>query len=408
MRIPPFSPVRVFAIAVLMAMCHTGSATAAPSLPSFQAGVVSASSGMCVTVPGAAGTPGLVLPQSQCASYPEQYFSFTLQTDGTFIFHSPVSMSLCLDLNDSGQLVQNYCLPTASQKWAASFNPDGTFSAVNQQNRQCLVPSSAGAFTSETCTGAVPEHFLVLFLQGYTPPTAPANPTPPAVPVTPTVGQWQAGYFNGLPYRVLFPAGYDPSHYVYPLVLFLHGDGDEGTDNVSQLRDVLNVLAADYDMRSKVPLIMLAPQCPTTDIWGNPWSSTATPTETLTVELTQLLVSALPVDPTRVTVTGLSIGGIGAWDMINRYPSLFGVAAPIAGAGNVLDAPNLVNVPILAVHGGADLNIPPTFDEAMYAAIQSLGGKMQYIELPGAAHDVWDATYTQTAFWQWVVSQKHD
>ncbi|HEY0784455.1 MAG TPA: ricin-type beta-trefoil lectin domain protein [Acidobacteriaceae bacterium] len=399
--------------AVFAAGSASARASATPTLPSFQAGILAVSSGLCVTVPGAAATPGLLLPQSPCASFAQQYFSFLPQSDGTYVFHSPVALSLCLDLNDSGLLVQNYCVPTASQRWLATENADGTYAVTNQQSQACLTSAApvngvAGGFSTAPCAGSNPQRFTLLLPQFYTPPSTPPTRTPPVVPLTPTVGQWQAGYFHGLPYRILFPDGYDPTHYVYPLVLFLHGDGDAGTDNTSQLRDVLNVLAGDYDLRSKVPMIMLAPQCPTTDIWGNPFSSTATPTETLTVGLTESLVSALPIDSTRVSVTGLSMGGIGAWDMINRYPTLFGVAAPIAGAGNPMDAPNLVNVPILAVHGGADLNIPPTFDEVMYADIHALGGKMQYIEIKGAAHDVWDVTYSQTAFWQWLVSQQHD
>ncbi len=414
-RFPQFVPYSVVvAYLMLILACQPPGVAAYPSSPqTLQANLVSLSTGSCLDVPGAVNSPGLALPQAPCITPAEQLFAFVGQADGTYIVHAPGSFNLCLDINDSGSLVQNYCLPTAAQKWLPAVNALGASSLINRQNNQCLVTTTAASgvpagFSTAACAAVATQQFSYGNTQPYTLPAAPGARTAPVVPfASPTVGLWQAGYYNGLPYRIMFPVGYDPTHFIYPIALFLHGDGESGADNMLQLKNDMWALPTDMDFRAKVPLILVAPQCPTTDYWGNPLSPVATPTETLTIALMQMLVAALPVDSTHVSVTGLSMGGIGSWDMINRYPVLFAAAAPIAGAGYIADVPNLVNVPLLAVHGGADPTISPIFDEEMYAAIHRLGGPMIYIEVPGWGHDVWDGTYPLTTFWQWMYQQKH-
>ncbi len=384
-----------------------------PNSPSFQAEVLSLGSGLCLGPPGVAATSGLALPQSPCAAPGQQTFSFVVQPDGTFAVHSPASMNLCVDLSDSGAVVQNYCLPTASQKWANTLNQDGSYTLLNQQNNQCLVVGPAAALGASSlstalCNGTTAQEFGYALAQPFAPPTAkPVLRAPPSVIANPTVGQWQAGMFNGLPYRILFPSGYDPSQYAYPISLFLHGAGESGTDNRTQLRNDIWALASDMDFRAKVPMILVAPQCPSSDNWGDPYSATPSVTEALAVKLMQELVASLPVDATRVSVTGLSMGGFGAWDMIVRYPALFAAAAPLAAAGNLSAAGSLVKVPLLAVHGGADLVVLPIFDELMYNLIHQQNGAMVYFELSGVGHDVWDYVYPLTLFWQLISTQKH-
>jgi len=386
----------------------------APTPPTIHANLTSVSTGNCLTVPGAAASTGLVLPQSACGPATQQSFSFIGQANGNYIIHPPESLNLCLDINDSGVIVQNYCLPTASQQWLSTLNTDGSSSLINQQNGQCLVVTPAGTgafggFSTAVCVAATPtQEFNYSLAQPYTPPAPTGTRSAPPVPIAnPTVGEWQAGMFNGLPYRIMFPANYNPSLYVYPIAIFLHGAGESGTDNLIQLRNDMYLLPADMDFRAKVPLILVAPQCPTTDNWGNPLNILPTPTETLTVQLMQMLVASLSVDPTHVSVTGLSMGGIGTWDMINRYSSFFAAAAPVAGAGYYTEIPNLLHVPIMAVHGTADTVISPLFDAYMYQVIHMYGGAMIYFPIAGAGHDVWDDAYPLTSFWQWMYTQKH-
>lgn len=392
----------------LIPACALGAgAAASPAVP-FGAALSSVGTGACVDAAGASTATGFALTQAPCTVPAEQSFSFLTQADGSVIVHAPGSFSLCVDVNDSGLLVQNYCLPTASQRWMPNTNGNGTLSLVNQQKSQCLTTSTSGYSIAVCSPGTTMQEFSFLNSHAFAIPAAPLKPIAPVAPVAAaSVGQWQAGMFQGLPYRILFPAGYDPTRYVYSLALFLSGAGELGTDNLLQLRNDMGALATDMDFRAKVPMILLAPQCPSSDYWGSPSNFTPTSTEALTIKLVQALASALPVDATRITVTGLSLGSIGTWDMINRYPAVFAAAAPIAGAGNILDAQNLLRTPILAVHGGADTVIPPTYDEAMYQLIHAQGGPMIYFEAPGYGHDVWDGVYPLTSFWQWMMAQVH-
>ena len=400
---------------LIVTFCATAFVPAAHAAsPTVQAGLLSSQSGLCVAVPGAASTTGLVLAQASCTSTSQAYFAFLAQSDGSYLIEAPESSALCVDLNDSGQLVQNYCLPTASQHWIGSFHADGTVTIINQQTGQCIGATAAASgvaagFAGVDCSATAAQQFTMLSAQYYTPPVIAPAAVLPSTPATPTVGQWQAGMFQGMPYRILFPTGYDPVHHYYPLALFLHGEGERGTDNQLQLVNGMSSLPNDMDFRANVPMIVVAPQCPVTDTWGQANMPNPSASEALAVQLVQTLVGSLAVDPQRVSVTGLSMGGLGAWDVINRYPAIFAAAAPIAGAGNVADVPNLVWMPIYAVHGSADGVVPPIYDETMYADIHALGGPMLYFEIAGGGHDdsIWDPIYAMTSFWQWMYSQQH-
>src|SRR3954466_12859543 len=122
-----------------------------------------------------------------------------------------------------------------------------------------------------------------------------------------------------LPYRLLKPKGYDKDQ-AYPLVLFLHGAGERGTDNQKQLIHGLNEFAQD-EMLDKYPCFIVAPQCPDGKQWvDTPWSADShtmakEPTEPLrqSLELLQALQKEFSIDSKRLYVTGLSMGGFGVW-----------------------------------------------------------------------------------------------
>jgi len=215
-----------------------------------------------------------------------------------------------------------------------------------------------------------------------------------------------------LHYRLYLPKNI-PADKKLPLVLFLHGAGERGTNNVSQLvHGVLPLIR--YGAASNDPAILLVPQCPAKMQWVDvPWGAprhTMPERPSLPMRLALALVrekiAALPVDPSRIYVTGISMGGYGTWDAIQREPALFAAALPICGGGDTACAPAIRRIPIWAFHGDKDGAVPVSRARDMTQALEACGGKIQYREYPGAGHDVWTRTYNDNAVLSWFFSQR--
>jgi predicted peptidase len=118
------------------------------------------------------------------------------------------------------------------------------------------------------------------------------------------------------------------------------------------------------------------------------------------------------IDSNRRYITGLSMGGYGTWEAIERWPDYWAAAAPIAGAGDPSKAAELVNLPIWDFHGGSDSTVPVSGSRDMIAAIRAAGGHPRYTEYPGEEHGVWVFPYTLIGrpsptpdFFAWLFAQ---
>jgi predicted peptidase len=215
-----------------------------------------------------------------------------------------------------------------------------------------------------------------------------------------------------LPYRLLKPAKIEPRK-TYPLVLFLHGAGERGTDNAAQLLHGAGQFATPENRR-KYPCFVVAPQCPLKQGWVEvDWGRTShtmkekpsTPLR-LALELVDSLAAELPVDKGRIYVTGLSMGGYGAWEAAARRPDFFAAAVPICGGGDTAQAPRLKRLPIWAFHGEKDPAVPQRRTTAMIEVIRKVGGTPKMTIYPGAGHDCWTRTYADPEVLAWLFAQK--
>lgn len=213
-------------------------------------------------------------------------------------------------------------------------------------------------------------------------------------------------------YRLYLPKAL-PAGKTLPLVLFLHGAGERGSNNVSQLTHGVTPLIR-FMLATNEPAILLIPQCPAGMQWVNvPWSApshTMPEQPSLPMRLALALVrekmKALPVDPARVYVTGVSMGGYGTWDAVQREPALFAAALPVCGGGDTACAPLIRNIPIWTFHGEKDGAVPVTRSRDMFKALQACGGKVQYREYPNAGHGVWTPTYNDASVLAWLFAQR--
>ena len=219
---------------------------------------------------------------------------------------------------------------------------------------------------------------------------------------------WVPKSFRGLSYRILMPIHFDPQT-SYPLVVFLHGSGESGTDNQVQIRNGVEKFASSK-YRSRFAAIVIAPQCPDDeDSWGGyAYDNKPTETQARVIQLTRALIGELPIDEDRVYLMGVSMGAIGTWDIIARYPHLFAAAIPVAGAGDPQNFSILLNFPIWAFHGELDENVDPEDDETMFSLIHSAGGLMKYTEYKGVGHNSWDQTFSNPKVIEWLFEQKRN
>jgi predicted peptidase len=194
-----------------------------------------------------------------------------------------------------------------------------------------------------------------------------------------------------LDYLLSLPADYDQSRKPWPLVLFLHGSGESGT-NLEKVKT--HGPPKIVEAKGPFPFILVSPQCP-----RRGWNSDV---------LNALLDSVIKhyrVDKKRVYLTGLSMGGYGTWSLAAAHPEKFAAIAPICGGGNPADAPKLAKLPIWVFHGGKDTTVSLQRSQEMVDALKAAGGAPKFTIYPDAGHDSWTETYNNPEFYQWLLAQ---
>lgn len=223
---------------------------------------------------------------------------------------------------------------------------------------------------------------------------------------------------DSLRYRQLNPQQIEQGK-KYPLVLFLHGAGERGNDNISQLRHG-GMMFTNPVNREKYPAFVLAPQCPTDLYWptqkrpdsfhkGNPFplSQEISRPLALTKELLDQVIANYPIDSDRIYIVGLSMGGMGTFDMACRFPDLFAAAIPICGGIHTDRFSGFSSKTAFRIfHGDADSVVPVRFSRDAYLKLKSQGINVEYIEFPGVNHGSWDPAFNKADFMEWLFLQK--
>lgn len=209
-------------------------------------------------------------------------------------------------------------------------------------------------------------------------------------------------------YRQLFPDADNLRK--YPLVIFLHGSGERGRDNEAQLKWGVANFATDENMM-RHPAFVIAPQCPEKSGWSNFSRSDmklqATPTKPmeLLIGLIRQMVKTMPIDSNRIYITGLSMGGYGTYDAIERYPNLFAAAVPVCGAGDTSKVASIVHLPIWIFHGAEDPAVNPVYSLDMLSALTRAGAHPGFTQYPESGHFSWLGAYSDELMMEWLFRQ---
>ncbi|QDU68700.1 GDSL-type esterase/lipase family protein [Engelhardtia mirabilis] len=245
---------------------------------------------------------------------------------------------------------------------------------------------------------------------------SPQDPAPALIPVPESVYLEGAVEVDGVrtPYLLLPPAELVEGRR-YPLVLFLHGAGERGDDNRNQQHHFPERMAK-AENRAKYPCFVLAPQCPEGQAWttftdgfralepGAP----ATPAMRGAMAALREVVGTQPIDTDRIHLTGLSLGGFGTFDLAARRPDWFASATPLCGGGLVENAPDMAGLPFSIWHGADDPMVAVGQSQRMVEALRAAGAEVDYHELPGVGHDVWNQAYGSEGCLDWIFAQVRD
>ena len=227
---------------------------------------------------------------------------------------------------------------------------------------------------------------------------------------------FKPGYYydssrNILPFRILFPLGYNNTK-KYPLVIFFHGAGETGNDNISQLTHGSELFKNKFNMEM-YPCFVIFPQCSGDEKWVDAdWTEDKSEFKEnpnlymqLSIGLLNKLIFSYNIDTNRLYVMGISMGGFAVWDIISRMPGKFAAAVPICGGGDENSAVKIKNIPIWAFHGDKDKIVNVNRSRNMIEVIKNSGGNPKYTEYKNVGHGSWNNAFNEPDLLQWIFSQ---
>jgi len=221
-----------------------------------------------------------------------------------------------------------------------------------------------------------------------------------------------------LKYRILYPENFDATK-KYPVVLFLHGRGESGNDNEKQLTHGSKMFLAE-SFRKDFPSIVIFPQCAENSYWSNVDIEVASgkrfftfqkggkPTKSMSLVLNLMdkVEHETYTDKNKFYVGGLSMGGMGTFEMLRRKSKTFAAAFAICGGDNVANAKRYKNVPLWIFHGGLDDVVNPQLSYNVFRELRKLGHEPKFTIYPKANHNSWDSAFAEPTLLPWLFSHE--
>ena len=219
---------------------------------------------------------------------------------------------------------------------------------------------------------------------------------------------------DSLPYLLYRSQRADTADETPALVVFLHGAGERGNDNYSQLRHCVKYFVSD-SISNRYSFVLMLPQCPE----GRRWAETdwrlpshqmdSTPSVSMqgVVALIDSMKTSLSIDSNRIYICGISMGGFGVWDALQRCPDRFAAAIAICGGGDPAYASRMKDMPLYIFHGDKDKLVKPIRSRQMYQALRKMHSRdLHYVHYSDLGHFCWDRAFSTPGIFQWFFSKK--
>ena len=193
-------------------------------------------------------------------------------------------------------------------------------------------------------------------------------------------------------YLLYLPKDYAESENEFPLVLFLHGAGERGTD-LEKVK--IHGIPKLIKQGKEFPFIVVSPQCPENTFWNTD----------ILIALLDKIEADYRIDTNRIYVTGLSLGGYGTWSIALAQPNRFAAIAPVCGWSHPFEICKIAHLPIWVFHGAKDNVVPICESELLVERLKSCGSDVKFTVYPEANHDSWTETYNNEELYKWFLEQ---
>lgn len=226
---------------------------------------------------------------------------------------------------------------------------------------------------------------------------------------------------DSINYRVLLPENFDDTK-KYPVLFFLHGSGERGSDNQAQLTHGAKLFLKEEN-RKQFPAIIIFPQCGSDSYWSNVniittdkgkrefnFQEKGKPTKAMhaLVGLIDHYLQKTYVDKQQVYVAGLSMGGMGTYELLRRKPRTFAAAFSICGGDNVANVQKYKKTPLWIFHGEKDDVVPVVCSTSIADQLKVLGKPVKLTLYPEANHNSWDSAFAEPDLLPWLFSNKRN
>ena len=180
---------------------------------------------------------------------------------------------------------------------------------------------------------------------------------------------------------------------MWPLMVFLHGSGEAGSD-IEKVK--MHGPPKLIEQGKQYPFIVVSPQAPQNEGWE----------PQVIIRMIKGIQSKYKVDKERIYLTGLSMGGFGTWNIAEKFPSVFAAIAPVCGGGDTTQVMKLKHIPVWCFHGAKDDVVNPEQSYRMVRALKKFNSDVKLTVYPDAKHDSWVPAYNNDSLYTWMLQQK--